>query len=101
MPKMKDLGINVIPETMRPAECLPLTVGPVCLPGGVTIDACHPTSCGVSPAAYQSTATCIPNSCGVACGCTHITNPCFGDETFCPWPPSKETSHSLITTHLP
>src|SRR3954449_5179130 len=78
MPKMKDLGINVIPETMRPAECLPMTVGPVCLPGGVTIDVCHPTSCGVSPAAYQSTATCIPNSCGVACGCTHITNPCFG-----------------------
>lgn len=23
MPKMKDLGINVIPETMRPPECLP------------------------------------------------------------------------------
>jgi len=78
MPKMKDLGINVIPETMRPAECLPMTVGPVCLPGGITIDACHPTSCGVSPAAYQSTATCIPNSCGVACGCTHFTNPCLG-----------------------
>jgi hypothetical protein len=75
---MKDLGINVIPETMRPAECLPWTVGPVCHPGGVTVDACAPTSCGVSPAAYQSTATCIPNSCGVACGCTHITNPCLG-----------------------
>jgi hypothetical protein len=25
MPKMKDLGINVIPETMRPAECLPFS----------------------------------------------------------------------------
>jgi len=25
MPKMKDLGINVIPETMRPPECLPYT----------------------------------------------------------------------------
>jgi len=25
MPKMKDLGINVIPETMRPPECLPNT----------------------------------------------------------------------------
>lgn len=25
MPKMKDLGINVIPETMKPAECLPYT----------------------------------------------------------------------------
>jgi len=89
MPKMKDLGINVIPETMRPAECLPLTVGPVCIPGGVTFDAafqstatCIPNSCGVAPAAaFQSTATCIPNSCGVACGCTNITNPCFGCTT--------------------
>jgi len=84
MPKMKDLGINVIPETMRPAECLPWTVGPVCTPNGFTRDAgCFPTSCGVSPAAdagvaFQSTATCIPNSCGVACGCTNITNPCIG-----------------------
>lgn len=68
MPKMKDLGINVIPETMRPPECLPWTVGPVCVPGGFTRDAgCFPTSCGVSPAAaFQSTATCIPNSCGMA-----------------------------------
>jgi len=86
MPKMKDLGINVIPETMRPPECLPWTVGPVCTPNGFTRDAgCFPTSCGVSPAAqvdaFQSTATCIPNSCGVACGCTNITNPCFGCTT--------------------
>ena len=69
MPKMKDLGINVIPETMRPPECLPWTVGPVCVPGGFTRDAgCFPTSCGVSPAAaaFQSTATCVPNSCGMA-----------------------------------
>jgi hypothetical protein len=64
MPKMKDLGINVIPETMRPPECLPMTVGPVCHPGGYTLEV--------------STATCIPNSCGVACGCTRVTNPCFG-----------------------
>lgn len=106
MPKMKDLGINVIPETMRPPECLPLTVGPVCPPGSATLETtvvtttclpwtigpvctpfgfthgCLPTSCGVSPAAqadaFQSTATCIPNSCGVACGCTNITNPCIG-----------------------
>src|SRR5438105_2081286 len=56
MPKMKDLGINVIPETMRPAECLPWTVGPVCHPGGVTFDPCGPASCG----------------------CSHITNPCLG-----------------------
>jgi hypothetical protein len=91
---MKDLGINVIPETMRPAECLPLTVGPVCLPGGMTIDACHPTSCGVSPAAFQSTATCIPNSCGVvACGCTG-TNPCFG----CTNAPTVQcVTHTTIT----
>jgi len=101
MPKMKDLGINVIPETMRPAECLPWTIGPVCTPNGFTRDpgcfptscgvspaaqadafqstaTCIPNSCGVAPAAFQSTATCIPNSCGVACGCTHITNPCLG-----------------------
>jgi len=63
MPKMKDLGINVIPETMRPAECLPWTVGPVCHPGGVTIDACAQTLCGVSTA---------------PCACTHFTNPCLG-----------------------
>lgn len=39
MAKVKDLGINVIPETMRPQECLPWTIGPVCLPGGITRDA--------------------------------------------------------------
>jgi hypothetical protein len=39
MAKVKDLGINVIPETMRPQECLPWTVGPVCIPGGITRDA--------------------------------------------------------------
>ena len=39
MAKVKDLGINVIPETMRPQECLPLTIGPVCIPGGITRDA--------------------------------------------------------------
>ncbi|MEA2338018.1 MAG: hypothetical protein QOE82_2025, partial [Thermoanaerobaculia bacterium] len=83
MPKMKDLGINVIPETMRPPECLPLTVGPVCPPGSATFEVCHmytgpgpvctpfgfthhpgcfPTSCGVSPMA----AACHPTSCGVS-----------------------------------
>ncbi|MBV9069871.1 MAG: hypothetical protein JO231_14255, partial [Acidobacteria bacterium] len=39
MAKVKDLGINVIPETMRPQECLPWTIGPVCIPGGITRDA--------------------------------------------------------------
>jgi hypothetical protein len=96
MPKLKDLGINVIPETMRPPECLPLTVGPVCVPGGLTLEA------------YQSTATCIPNSCGLACACTHITNPCLGCThvvtacfthttiTVC-YTGSMCTAHSLIT----
>lgn len=105
MPKIKDLGINVIPETMRAPECLPWTVGPVCLPGGFTRDAgCFPTSCGVSPTpdaavAFQSTATCIPNSCGVACGCTNITNPCIG----CTNAPTVAAcaNHTTITTcHL-
>jgi len=48
MPKMKDLGINVIPETMRPPECLPLTVGPVCHPGGVTHNPCWGCSLDVT-----------------------------------------------------
>jgi hypothetical protein len=37
MPKMKDLGINVIPETMRPPECLPLTAGGCVLHTTITI----------------------------------------------------------------
>lgn len=45
MPKIKDLGIKVIPETMRPLE-----VG-----GGA--------GCGALT---------------IQCGCTNITNPCFG-----------------------
>jgi hypothetical protein len=80
MPKIKDLGINVIPETMRAPECLPWTVGPVCLPGGFTRDAgCFPTSCGVSPAANFG-CTCNTNiqhtNAAVAMdpGCTCQTN---------------------------
>jgi hypothetical protein len=55
MPKMKDLGINVIPETMRPPECLPGTVGPVCTAAGVTLQQCF----------LHTTAT-------VCFGCTHF-----------------------------
>ncbi|MBV8519248.1 MAG: hypothetical protein JO197_17775 [Acidobacteria bacterium] len=86
MPKIKDLGINVVPETMRPPEIGPgggcgITVGPVCPPGSVTY--------------HVSTATCIPNSCcvdpSVACGCTHVTNPCFG----CTQVPTFCTVHTI------
>ena len=60
MPKMKDLGINVIPETMRPPECLPWTVGPVCTAAGVTLHQC----------VLHTTAT-------ICVGCTHfLSMPC-------------------------
>ncbi|MCU1348546.1 MAG: hypothetical protein JWO56_1576 [Acidobacteria bacterium] len=87
MAKVKDLGINVIPETMRPQECLPWTVGPVCLPGGITVQA------EAAGAEAFSAATCIPNSCGVGAEaanfgwtvggfgvphCVGVTGPCTG-----------------------
>ncbi len=59
MPKMKDLGINVIPETMRPAECLPLTIGPVCHHGGITINPCYG---GSQPPCYGGTQGCYGGS---------------------------------------
>jgi hypothetical protein len=80
MPKMRDLGINVIPATMLPPECMPYTAGGQCNNFTHMAD----TGCGcrtniqVSYEPAASTATCIPNSCGVACGCSHLTNPCLG-----------------------
>lgn len=76
MAKVKDLGINVIPETMRPQECLPWTVGPVCIPGGITRDA------GIAEQAIQptviTTTICYHSWCGyhtiTNCGYYTITN---------------------------
>jgi hypothetical protein len=72
MPKMKDLGINVIPETMMPPECLPLTIGPVCHAGGVTINPCYAAS---QPPCYGGTQGCYASS----PPCYGGTNqPCYG-----------------------
>lgn len=67
MPKMKDLGINVIPETMRPPECLPFTAG------GCT-NFTHP---------------CF--------GCTHLTNPCLGCTHFLTMPCALNTFVTVCT----
>jgi hypothetical protein len=79
MAKVKDLGINIIPETMRPQECLPWTIGPVCIPGGITRDA------GVAEQAEANAPIQI----------TLVTyNGCCGLGTFCGWP-----SHCGWPTH--
>jgi hypothetical protein len=81
MPKIRDLGINVIPETMRPPEmgagggcgCTNLT-NP-CL--GWTAPPCDPMSCGVSPAAQAPHGCTYLSYCTIAggtqCGCTHLS----------------------------
>src|ERR1051325_10934126 len=56
MPKIKDLGIKVIPETMQPPE-----VG-----GGAGC----PVACSVSPAA-------VARPCNPTFGCTDCTNQAF------------------------
>jgi hypothetical protein len=55
VPKIRDLGIKVIPETMRPPEAGGGGCG--CTGLALTLQACGPS---------------------VACACTNITNPCFG-----------------------
>jgi len=59
VPKIKDLGIKVIPETMRPPEA---NGGAGC--GGFTVNC---IGCTNNP-------TFIPTP----CACTNITNPCIG-----------------------
>jgi hypothetical protein len=71
MPKVKDLGINVIPATMRPPE-----IGGG---GGGTPEGCWCTmGCTRSISSQLGAAA--------ACGCTNITNPCIACTaavTFC------------------
>jgi hypothetical protein len=98
MAKVKDLGINVIPETMRPQECLPWTVGPVCIPGGLTRDAgvaeqaeqpiqitllTYNGCCGFTftPCTFHSITACghyTITNCGFVSTCALHTFPCPG-----------------------
>ena len=87
MPKIKDLGINVIPETMRPPEIGAggTCITPTCGCTVITIGPAAPCGCTVitlagAEAAHPSLMTiCLPwVTCPTACGCTHVTNPCFG-----------------------
>lgn len=101
MAKVKDLGINVIPETMRPQECLPWTIGPVCIPGGLTREAAaaeaqqpiqitlvtyngccfHGTYCGFSWCGYHTITNCgylSVTNCGIISTCALHTIHCPG-----------------------
>src|SRR5689334_23188086 len=61
VPRIKDLGIKVIPEQMRPAECLPYTAGCACTLYGT-----------IQPCVFHTTIT-------ICFGCTHFITkpPCF------------------------
>lgn len=63
MPKIKDLGINIIPEGMQPLEI-----------GGGAGGACGCTNFTVNCIGCTNNPTFLP----APCGCTHITNPCLG-----------------------
>jgi hypothetical protein len=80
MPKVRDLGINFIPATMRPLEIGDGAGGRRCEPSGVckdpschepSIDDCDPSGCGkgascVEPSSYDD---CDPSGCGKGASC--------------------------------
>lgn len=63
MPKIKDLGINIIPEGMKPLEI-----------GGGAGGACGCTNITNPCIGCTGGFNTVPGG----CGCTHITNPCIG-----------------------
>jgi hypothetical protein len=94
MAKVKDLGINVIPETMRPQECLPWTVGPVCIPGGITRDAGAAELQANAP--IQITLVTYNGCCWHGTWCGYLS-PCgWGTITNCGW--GTITNCGIIST---
>lgn len=73
MPKIRDLGINFIPATMRPLEIGDGGGGPPCEPSGVCKDpSCHEPSFGTppcDPSGCERTNDCEPSGCGRGASC--------------------------------
>jgi hypothetical protein len=85
VPKIKDLGIKVIPEQMRPAECLPYTAGCACTQF-VTYQQCilHTTITLCYGCTHFITKfPCFTGTIVPCTGGTVITGTCGGSET--PW----------------
>jgi len=85
MPKLKDLGINVIPETMRPPEiggggggacaCTNFTVNCIGCTQNLTVCACtEPSPCG---SCTQQITACICTNASPCVGCTQQITACI------------------------
>lgn len=106
MPKIKDLGINVIPETMQPPEVGGGGCGWTnCI--GCTQAITVPEAGAAAAPCPQNTIVCICTALSpcipvhTACGCTHITPQCTGplSITGCGFPSCGFVSPCLPPTH--
>ena len=73
MPRIKDLGIKVIPETMRPPE---MTAG------GCAVSGCGDSGCGATCGQCTNATNC-GNCTNVSCGCTIPSCACTVQQTLC------------------
>lgn len=83
MPKIRDLGIKFIPETMRPAECAAFTA---CACTALTQCAGCTVQLTLNPCLFHTTITLcrLPT----ICACTHLGSiPCWGGSGGCAFSP--------------
>ncbi|HYC90025.1 MAG TPA: hypothetical protein VEO54_12490 [Thermoanaerobaculia bacterium] len=71
MPKVRDLGINFIPATMRPLEIGEGGGIPPCEPSGCerTYGDCEPSGCAKEASCIEPTSDCEPSGCEKGASC--------------------------------